>query len=183
MKPIAILLLTIALSATTLLAADSTRQRPSFDYDWKFLLSDPIDAQKPNFNDSSWTAIDLPHDWSINGPFDRSAPAAGNGGYLPTGIGWYHKTFKVPDDYKNKTVAIEFDGIYENSEVWINGQSLGKRPYGYTSFIYDLTKYLNFDNHDNTIAVRVDNSLQPNSRWYSGSGIYRHTWLLVTDNL
>ncbi len=166
-----------------ILAAIPGRQRLTMDFGWKFLLGDPANAQTLGFNADSWTAVDLPHDWSIFGPFDRNAPAGGGGGYLPTGIGWYRKTFKVPDDYQNRNISIEFDGVYENSEVWINGHSLGKRPYGYESFVYDLTPFLNFDQRDNVIAVRVDNSLQPNSRWYSGSGIYRHTWLLISDGL
>ena len=139
-------------------------------------------AGAPEFNDSSWQAVDLPHDWSIYGPFDQNAVVGGGGGYLPVGVGWYRKTFSVPDAYKDKKVAIEFDGVYENSEVWINGHSLGKRPFGYISFVYDLSPYLNFGK-DNVLAVRADNSVQPNSRWYSGSGIDRHTWLLVTDGL
>jgi beta-galactosidase len=161
--------------------ADSRRQ--TMDFGWKFLLGDPAGAQAADFNDSAWTAIDLPHDWSIAGPFDQNAPATGAGAYLPTGIGWYRKTFQVSDSLKDRKIAIEFDGVYENSEVWINGTSVGKRPFGYISFVYDLTPYLHFGNGNNVLAVRADNSVQPNSRWYSGSGIDRHTWLLTTDGL
>jgi beta-galactosidase len=153
------------------------------DFGWKFLLGDPAGAQAEKFDESGWRAVDLPHDWSIAGSFDENAPAGGGGGYLPTGIGWYRKIFRIPDSLKGKKIAIDFDGVYEDSEVWINGHSLGKRPFGYIGFSYDLTPYLNFGQQDNVIAVRVDNSVQPNSRWYSGSGIYRHTWLTATDPL
>jgi beta-galactosidase len=153
------------------------------DFGWKFILGDPAGAESAKFDDSTWQAIDLPHDWSIAGAFDEDAPAGGGGGYLPTGIGWYRKTFRVPDSVRSKRIAVEFDGVYEDSRVWINGHLLGNRPFGYIGFSYDLTPYLNFGQQDNVIAVRVDNSKQPNSRWYSGSGIYRHTWLRVTDPL
>ena len=102
--------------------------------------------------------------------------------HLPTGTGWYRKHFKIPAAYRNKKITVEFEGVYQNSEVWINGQYLGKRPYGYISFYYDITPHLNFGG-ENIIAVRVDNSRQPNCRWYSGSGIYRHTRLMVTGKL
>jgi beta-galactosidase len=165
---------------TSAFAADAPRQRLSMDFGWKFMLGDPAGAEAAAFDASAWQAIDLPHDWSISGSFDENAPAGGGGGYLPTGIGWYRRTFRLADSFRGRIVSVEFDGVYENSEVWINGHSLGKRPFGYIGFSYDLTPYLNFGEQDNVIAVRVDNSVQPNSRWYSGSGIYRHTWLTVT---
>ncbi len=155
------------------------RSRESFDFGWKFFKGDAQGAQQPGFADANWTVVDLPHDWSIEGPF-REAPGSGTFAHLPTGIGWYRKLFRVPESFKGRKVSIEFDGVYQNSEVWINGQYLGKRPYGYIGFAYDLTPHLNFGG-DNWMAVRVDNSHQPNCRWYSGSGIYRHTWLLVTN--
>jgi beta-galactosidase len=164
-------------------AADSPRKRLSMDFGWKFMLGDPAGAQAENLDESGWQAIDLPHDWSVAGSFDENAPAGGGGGYLPTGIAWYRKTFPLADSFKGKKIAVEFDGVYENSEVWINNHWLGKRPFGYIGFSYDLTPYLNFGQLNNVIAVRVDNSAQPNSRWYSGSGIYRHTWLTATDPL
>jgi len=123
--------------------------------------------------------VDLPHDWSIEGPFSEKEPAQAS---LPAGIGWYRRRFRLPESYRDRVVVIEFGGIYENSEVWINGQYLGKRPYGYIPFSYDLTPHLNFG-RDNVIAVKVDNSHQTNCRWYSGSGIYRHTWLLATNKV
>ena len=156
------------------------RIRDSFDFGWKFLNGDAPGAQQPSFPDASWKAVDLPHDFSIEGPFSENAPARGQGGFLPTGIGWYRKHFNIPESYRGRKVSIEFDGVYQLSEVWINGQSLGKRPYGYIGFSYDLTPHLKFGG-DNVIAVKADNSHQPNCRWYSGSGIYRHTWLLVTN--
>ncbi len=179
-------------SATSLLGAGyaqspaeagATRIRQSFDLDWKFRRGDHPGADQPAFSDSDWASVNLPHDWSVEGPFNENEPSNYCGGYLPTGIGWYRKRFRLPGTYKDKKVTIEFDGIYQNSEVWINGRWLGKRPYGYVPFFYDLTPHLAFDNHENVIAVRVDNSHQTNCRWYSGSGIYRHTWLLSTNDV
>ena len=176
-----------ALESTNPLAGDTppdaaptaVRIRDSFDFGWRFFKGDAPGAQEPPFADASWRSLDLPHDWSIEGPFSPHEPSGGSGGYAPTGIGWYRKTFRLPDTYIGRKVSVEFDGVYQNSEVWINGHYLGKRPYGYISFAYDLTPYLRPGN--NTIAVRVDNSGQPSSRWYSGSGIYRHTWITATD--
>ncbi|HEY4323544.1 MAG TPA: glycoside hydrolase family 2 TIM barrel-domain containing protein [Mucilaginibacter sp.] len=151
------------------------------DRDWKFFLDDDKNASEVSFNDNTWRKLDLPHDWSIEGEFKKDEPTGGGGGYLPTGIGWYRKQFTLPLSVRGKQVSIQFDGVYMNSEVWINGHYLGKRPNGYISFVYDLTPYL--ASGKNTIAVRVDNSKQPNSRWYSGSGIYRHVWLNITNPL
>jgi beta-galactosidase len=156
-------------------------RRSNFDSQWKFVKGDPQGAQSPDFNDGSWKTLDLPHDWSIEGPFSEEAPAAGNGAYLPTGIGWYRKHFTLPATARGKRVVLQFDGVYQRSEVWMNGTSLGVRPYGFTTFDYDLTEHLKPAGKTNQIAVRVDNSLQPNCRWYTGSGIYRHTWLIITD--
>jgi beta-galactosidase len=158
------------------------RVRESFDFGWKFRRNDSPGAEAPEFSDADWRALDLPHDWSIEGGFDANAPSSYCGAYLPAGIGWYRKQFRVPDSYKDKKLTIEFDGIYQLSEVWINGHFLGKRPYGYVPFFYDLTPHVKFGS-DNVIAVRVDNSHQTNCRWYSGSGIYRHTWLLSTNKI
>ena len=156
-------------------------RRSNFDAQWKFVKGDPEGAQSPESNDGSWRPLDLPHDWSIEGPFSEDAPAAGTGAYLPTGIGWYRKHFALPATTRGKRVVLQFDGVYQRSEVWINGTSLGMRPYGFTTFSYDLTPHLKPAGKPNQIAVRVDNSLQPNCRWYTGSGIYRHTWLIITD--
>jgi beta-galactosidase len=148
------------------------------DRNWRFFLGDDSTASKIGFNDNAWRLLDLPHDWSIEGEFKKDAPTGGGGGYLPTGIGWYRKQFVLPSSVRGKQINIQFDGVYMNSEVWINGHYLGKRPNGYISFVYDLTPYL--VKGKNILAVRVDNSEQPNSRWYSGSGIYRHAWLNIT---
>ncbi|MGD0778723.1 MAG: glycoside hydrolase family 2 TIM barrel-domain containing protein [Candidatus Solibacter sp.] len=168
-----------ALHAQNQPASSAARIREGFDFGWKFFKGDSPGAQQAEFSDSAWRSVDLPHDWSIEGPFGEQEKAQGS---LPTGIGWYRKRFRVPDSYKDRAVVIEFDGIYQNSEVWINGQYLGKRPYGYIAFSYDLSPHLKAGG-DNVIAVKVDNSRQPNCRWYSGSGIYRHTWLLATNPL
>jgi beta-galactosidase len=151
-----------------------------FNKDWKFKLGDDEAMKSNTFDDSQWRTLRLPHDWSIEGAFDEKNPSGVGGGALPGGIGWYRKAFKLADEDKDRTVFIDFDGVYRNSEVWINGQYLGKRPFGYISFRYELTKYLKFGDSSNVIAVKVDNSRQPNSRWYSGSGIYDNVWLVKT---
>jgi beta-galactosidase len=161
---------------------DSRRTRESFDFDWRFTRGDPTGAQLPGFDDASWRQLDLPHDWSIEGPYGESEPCGAPGGYLPTGIGWYRKRFPAAASDRGRIAVLEFDGVYQNSEVWINGTYLGKRPYGFVPFAYALTPHLNYG-AENVVAVRVDNSRQTNCRWYSGSGICRHSWLLQTDPL
>lgn len=153
----------------------------SFNDDWRFHLGDIGNAQDAGFNDSQWRQLNLPHDWSIEGEFSENAPSGTGGGALPGGLGWYRKTFTIPASAKGRLIFIEFDGVYRNSEVWINGHYLGKRPYGYSTFEYELTPYLDYGAKTNVIAVKVDNSRQPNSRWYSGSGIYRNVWLTTID--
>ncbi|MGA7723461.1 MAG: glycoside hydrolase family 2 TIM barrel-domain containing protein [Ignavibacteriaceae bacterium] len=172
-----IFLLSVSLS----LSKSVGREKILFDYGWKFLQADTKGAEQTNFNDTRWRTLNLPHDWSIEGEFKEDAKTKGAGGYLPTGIGWYRKHFNLSADHTGQNIWIEFDGVYMNSDVWINGQHLGKHPYGYTSFYYDLSPYV--EKGENLIAVRVDNSLQPNSRWYSGSGIYRHVWLNIAGAL
>ncbi|WP_261342323.1 glycoside hydrolase family 2 TIM barrel-domain containing protein [Bythopirellula polymerisocia] len=156
------------------------RERNPLDADWKFRLSEKPDLLETGSDASNWQTVQLPHDWSIELPTDPKAFSAGGGGFFPTGIGWYRREFIAPEDWRDQRVGVEFDGVYENADVWINDVLLGKHPYGYTPFQYDLTPHLNFG-EKNTLAVRVDNSEQPNSRWYSGSGIYRHVWLNVTE--
>ena len=163
--------------------AESVRSRENFGASWKFHLGDIQDAEQLDFDDSDWRDLDVPHDWSIEGEFSKEHPATPGGGALPGGIGWYRKTFKLPESENDKLSFIDFDGVYMNSDVWINGHFLGHRPYGYISFRYDLTPYLNYGDAKNVLAVRVDNSLQPNSRWYSGSGIYRNVWLVRTSRV
>ena len=161
-------------------AGQNPRTVSNFNSGWNFRLGDVAKAFSPRFNDADWRKLNLPHDWAVEGDFSENNPAGSGGGALPGGIGWYRKTFKADKKLIGKKIFIDFDGVYSNSEVWLNGVSLGVRPYGYISFRYELTKYLKFD-ADNVIAVRVDNSEQPNSRWYSGCGIYRNVWLTITD--
>ncbi|MDP4180027.1 MAG: glycoside hydrolase family 2 TIM barrel-domain containing protein [Bacillota bacterium] len=151
----------------------------NFDDGWKFNKGDASNGQSTSFNDGSWSNVTLPHDWSIFNSFNQYSASGSGGGYLDGGIGWYRKTFTVPSNFQGKKVFIEFDGAYMNSQVWINGTSLGTRPYGYSSFEYDLTPYLNMTGN-NVIAVKLNNN-QPTSRWYSGSGIYRNVWLTALD--
>jgi beta-galactosidase len=178
--------------------ASGQRDR-SFDLDWRFLRADAPGAEVPEFKDSTWRKLDVPHDWSIEdlpaadasapdssatnrvGPFDPSqSKGAASTGYVVGGTAWYRKHFKLASADAKKLVAVRFDGVYMNADFWINGHSLGNHPYGYTSFEFDLTPYLNPAGKENVLAVRVRNDGK-NSRWYSGSGIYRHTWLTVTE--
>jgi beta-galactosidase len=175
-----VFLIILCISFLSGYAQTDMERKQLFDYDWKFFLGDVSEAKANDFNDSGWRKLNLPHDWSIEGKIHPKNATGGGGGYFPSGIGWYRKTFLVPDNWKAKKTVIYFEGVYMNSEVFINGKSLGVYPYGYSSFSYDLTPYLNFGK-ENVIAVRVDNSQQMNSRWYSGSGIYRHVWMMVTD--
>lgn len=179
-KLLAIVLLLSACFAGCSQEQPEIQRKQLFDFDWKFKLGDQPEASNQDFNDSTWRQLDLPHDWSIEGQPEQNNPTGGAGGYFPAGIGWYRKTFEVPSSWQGKRVSINFGGVYENSEIFINGKSLGVHPYGYTSFYYDLTPYLSYGK-ENVIAVRVDNSNQINCRWYSGSGIYRHVWLYVTN--
>lgn len=158
----------------------SARLQLEADSNWKFILGDPSGAESPAFDDSSWRTVDVPHDWSIEGTPEKKNPTNWPGGYFPAGTGWYRKTFQAPADWKGKRVNVEFDGVYMNATVYVNGQKLGTHPYGYTSFQFDLTSGLKLSAR-NVLAVRVDNSEQPNSRWYTGSGIYRHVRFSVTD--
>jgi beta-galactosidase len=160
--------------------ANSPRQDLAADAGWKFFLGDPTGAEAPSFPDSPWRAVDLPHDWSIESKPEKDNPSGAGGGFFPGGTGWYRKTFHAPADWKGKRVSVEFDGVYRDCTVYLNGHSLGVHPYGYTAFTFDLTPELNYSGV-NVLAVRVDNSAQPNSRWYSGSGIYRHVRVVVTD--
>ncbi len=157
----------------------------NFDDGWRFCKGDVQDRRLPDLDDEGWSTVFLPHDWSIEGPFDRDTVGGETCAYLPTGVGWYRKRFIVPAGSTTpgstaRKIVVQFDGIYQRSEVWINGHWLGMRPYGFVSFTYDLTPYLRAGRQQNVLAVRVDNSLQPNVRWYSGSGIYRHAWLIQT---
>jgi beta-galactosidase len=170
----------ISLLFTFKVFGQQARTISNFDKDWHFHLGNVNEGEKTSLIDANWRLLNLPHDWSIEGKFSKDNLATPEGGALPGGIGWYRKTFTVPAASKNRLVYIDFDGVYQKSDVWINGHHLGFRPNGYISFRYELTPYLNFGGK-NTIAVKVDNSVQPNSRWYSGSGIYRNVWLVTTN--
>ena len=160
--------------------AQPVRERVSFDNDWRFVLADTATMAAADYNDAYWRRLDVPHDWAIEGDFSVGNPSGAGGGALPGGIGWYRKTFTLPpSDSAQEKVFLEFDGVYMNSTVYVNGQKVGYRPYGYSSFEYDITPYVREGR--NVVAVRVDNSDQPNSRWYSGCGIYRHVWLTRTN--
>ena len=159
--------------------ADGIPRKQLFDENWKFSLGDYPDARDIDYNDDGWRILSLPHDWSVEGCVGPDEPMGNDGGYFPSGVAWYRKTFEVPVEYAGRKIGIYFEGVYMNSEVFINGYSLGVRPYGYSSFFYDMTPYLRFG-EENVMAVRVDNSGQKNCRWYTGSGIYRHVWLIQT---
>ncbi len=177
----------LALPALSLImctvSPSKVRKTELFTKGWQFQLGDVTNGQEPGLDDSQWRMLDLPHDWSIEGEFSKEHPATPGGGALPGGIGWYRKTFTIPESEKGRLAFIEFDGVYKNSEVWINGYYLGKRPYGYISFPYELTPFLKHGGKKNVLAVKVDNSQQPNSRWYSGSGIYRNVRLVTTEKI
>ena len=157
--------------------ACQARERVCFDGDWLFVLGDSVQMSNAEYNDSWWRKLDVPHDWAIEGDFYAGNPSGAGGGALPGGVGWYRKYFTLPAG--NDKYFLEFDGVYMNSTVYVNGKKIGFRPYGYSSFEYDITPYVH--EGKNVVAVRVDNSDQPNSRWYSGCGIYRHVWLTKTN--
>ena len=169
-------LLMTVIAVLTLTA--QARERRCFDADWLFILSNQMTLDNVK-SDAGWRLLNLPHDWAIEGDFYAGNPSGSGGGALPGGVGWYKKSFSVPaagDD----SYFIEFDGVYMNSTVWLNGHKLGSRPYGYSSFEYDMTPFINRGG-ENLLVVKVDNSDQPNSRWYSGCGIYRHVWMTTTS--
>jgi beta-galactosidase len=150
------------------------------DLDWQFVLGDSLQIKERNFAGPGARLVDLPHDWSIEGVTAKDEPSGGDGGYFPTGVGWYRKELLADPARRGKKVWLEFDGVAPQCEVWFNGEKIGGHHYAYTPFKVDLTDHIDFDK-PNAIAVRVDNSNQPNSRWYTGSGIYRHVRLVVVD--
>ena len=173
---IRILLLASAILDASLPA--SGRTLVSLDQGWVFFQGDAPSAEKPGFDSSAWRKLDVPHDWSIEGKFDKNAASTGSGGWLPSGVAWYRKEITLPTESKGQRVWVEFDGVMANSDVWINGHLLGHRPNGYVSFRYDLTDHLKPD-AKNLLVVKTDTSAQPASRWYSGAGIYRHVRLVT----
>jgi beta-galactosidase len=152
-----------------------------FDMNWLFYKGDASGADKAAFADGSWRALNVPHDWSIEGPYDQNATTSGYGGYLPAGIGWYRKHFTLPATLQGRRIFIEFDGVMANSTVYINGTTLGTRPSGYMTFRYEITGQANFGAMENVVAVKADNSIQPASRWYTGAGIYRHVRIIAVN--
>ncbi len=187
MKRLLITLLPLFLLAGCLTETAPLQRGEDFNFDWKFTLGDEPAYAESAFDDGAWRDLHLPHDWSIEGEFSADNPSTPGGGALPGGIGWYRKHFEAPagafgpDGKAVKCVRVEFDGVFMNSTVYVNGQALGTRPYGYSSFSYDITPCLRPG--ENVIAVRCDNAEQPNSRWYAGCGIYRPVRLVVSDPL
>jgi beta-galactosidase len=181
-----IALVALVLASLASAAAPGPRTGSSFDHSWRFTRGDVDGAEQSSTDDSAWQLVDTPHDWSIAGPFDQFAAAGGAGGFLPTGIAWYRKHFNLAAADSGRRVFIEFGGVMANSGVWINGMHLGHRPNGYASFRYELTPHVRFGSgpeNANVIAVRADTEAQPASRWYAGSGIYRHVRLIVTGDV
>lgn len=178
MKHLFSVILTVVLFCSHAWAQPSGRT--NFDAAWKFHSGDVSGAESPSFPDFKWRELNLPHDWSIEGNFRPDNPSGHQGGLLPGGVGWYRKKFAL-DNTLAKKFFIVFDGVYKNSTVYINGQALGTRPYGYATFQYDLTPYVH--EGENVLAVKVDNSKQPDSRWYTGAGIYRHVWLITSSQV
>jgi len=176
------LLVVLPFSVAPIWAAkpESPRQQLNADANWKFFLGDPAGAEAASFRDSAWRTVDLPHDWSIESVPDEKNLTGSGGGYFPAGIGWYRKDFTAPANWKGKQVSVEFEGVAENATVYLNGKKLGIHPYAYTSFQFDLTPELDFSK-PNVLAVRVDNSELPSSRWYMGAGIYRHVQVVVSE--
>ena len=168
----------LAATALASLALGNAREIRSIDDEWSFFQGSAAGAEKVTFDSASWEKVDVPHDWSISGKFDKSAATKGSGGWMPSGVAWYRKELSLPDDLGDRRVWIEFDGVMANSEVWLNGKHLGVRPSGYVSFRYDLTDGIG---SENVIVVKADTSAQPASRWYTGAGIYRHVRLVITD--
>ena len=155
------------------------RTTDDFNFDWLFSLGDDSSWSEAAFDDSQWRELHLPHDWSIEGEFSSKHPAGTGGGALPGGMGWYRKHFTTPE---GERVFVEFDGVYLNSTVYVNGRVAGGRPYGYSSFNVEVTPFLNPAGEENVIAVRIDHSKQPSGRWYTGTGIYRNVRLVTTSD-
>lgn len=169
----------VCLLSHSLLQAGLGRKVEKFDFDWRFNLGDVRGAAAPDFGDKGWRLLNVPHDWSIEQSFVYDKKLSANG-FLPGGVGWYRKHFSISQKDQGKKIYLHFEGVYHQSDVYINGHHLGFHPYGYTPFEYDLTDYIRFG-EDNVIAVKVDHAELPSSRWYSGSGIYRNVWLKILE--
>lgn len=175
-----LVLLLLILAENYVLAKPQFGKAELFNQHWKFTLSDVKDGASTTLDDAKWQTIDIPHDWSVKGTY--SPDKASCQGFLPGGIGWYRKTFTVDAAEKDKKLFVYFEGVYNRSEVFLNGISIGKRPNGYISFMYDLTPYVKYG-QENVLSVRVDHSREQDSRWYSGSGIYRDVYLVYANPL
>ena len=191
--PVILLILVFTLQACKQSGSNTGPRTVLFDAGWKFLKDNPAGAENPGFDDSSWRSVDLPHDWSIEdlpgqkedsvvGPFSKASVCKMGTGYTVGGTAWYRKSFTIDKADAGKTAYLQFDGVYMNSDVWVNGKHVGNHPYGYTSFWYDITPFLNPSGEPNIVAVQVKNE-GLNARWYSGSGIYRHTWLTLVKTV
>jgi beta-galactosidase len=180
---ITFMVLFISLFQLSCTQSEIARNKLDFNDGWKFHLGDDSLAFRADYDDSGWRLLNLPHDWSIEGEFSKDHSTKHNGGFLPAGIGWYRKSFTIDKSKRDKNFYIDFEGIYRNGEVWINGHYLGKQAFGYIGFRYELTPYIHFGDSLNVIAVKADNSAQPNSRWYTGSGIYRNVWMVETGDV
>lgn len=172
------LIVVLCLMSVFALGQVSFGQAENLNEGWRFILGDVEDAKSAGYDDSRWYPVDLPHDWSIKGQLSPTLASAT--GYLPAGIAWYRKTIEISKDRRSKKIYLYFEGVYNRSEVFVNGHSLGARPNGYISFMYDVTPFITFGDK-NIIAVRVDHSRSADSRWYTGSGIYRNVWLVTAN--
>ena len=176
-KPITTLFAALLLCTTAM--AQTNRVETSWNTNWKFNLSDNAEAKAVTFDDKAWRNVTIPHDWSMESDFHVDAAMGNESAYLDAGTAWYRKTLNVPKTWEGKCLSLVFDGVYQDAQVYVNGELAGSHFYGYTPFVVDITKQAKVGN--NIIAVRVDNSKQKNCRWYSGSGIYRKVQLVVTD--
>ena len=174
-----LLLAISAVSLTSLCLSLQAKEVEDFNYQWKFSLEKQQAAHQEKFDDSTWTDVRLPHDWSVALPYTNEGAAST--GLKLGGIGWYRKDFTLTEADIDKQIWLEFDGIYNNSAIWINGHYVGGRPYGYSSFQVDLTQYVYTDGRANNVAVKVDRTAFADSRWYTGSGIYRNVRLVKTE--
>lgn len=181
MKTSILKMLVLALLTTTAAMAQSVRMEQNWNTGWRFSHLDTEDAKNIGFDDKAWRSVTIPHDWSMESDFKADAAMGNEGGYLPAGTGWYRKAFNVPKDWAGKSVMLVFDGVYQDSKVYVNGELAGGHFYGYTPFVIDISKHLK--QGKNLVAVRVDNSAQKNCRWYSGSGIYRKVQMVVCNPL
>ncbi len=175
-----------ALVLLAIMAAPAAAERSvlPLDSDWRFRRGEAVGAEQPKYDDSAWPSVTVPHDWSIAGPYDKDAPSARGGGYLPSGVSWYRRRIALPEAERGRRIALELDGVMAHARVWVNGRHVGHRPNGYVSVRYDLTDVVRFGDGDagtNVIAIRTDTTLQPASRWYTGQGIHRHARLVTTD--